>query len=295
LHGTNAAHCRAALYVLSKLRVGEREILPILQAQVVGTNWNDQVLAIWDLIYLGPAARPALPQLMEIIENQNRYGALFNITHKVLGEIGADAKDALPVLRAHYDRETNADARISLATTLCKIDAGQTNALDDLVRYATIPGDPHRNNALDRLTQIGPNASRSAPAMVKLAQDENVTNWSPAIKILANSGLTNQAIAILTEKVSVQDARTQFDAAWFILNYEPTNALAIEILIKSIGYDSFAFNGIDRLAALRPVPESGIVALRAVAKDNKSKFQKQAEKALKKIKPEQLQSPSAGK
>jgi len=292
LHGTNAAHCRAALYVLSKLRVGEREILPILQAQVVGTNWNDQVLAIWDLVNLGPAARPALPQLVEIIENENRYGALFNITHKVLAEIGADAKVALPALRARYDRETNADVRVSLATTLCKIDAGQTNALDDLLRYATTPGDPHRNNALYRLSKIGPNASRVAPTLAELAKHEDMNTWSPAIEALANSGHTNQAVTILTEKLSAPDAQKRFSAAYVILNYQPTNALAIEVLIKSLGYDSFAFNAINRLATLRPIPESGVATLRAIAMDKNNKFQKQAEKALKKIKPEQLESPS---
>jgi hypothetical protein len=284
LYGANVEDRNNTLALLCELRVGMDKTMPFLKDMLNGSNFNVQQFSLIYLERLGPEALPALPELVAIVRDPGSNSKLVHSAARALASIGSEAHAAIPYLQDRLANEPKGSSRINFAEALCSIDPGQTNALDVILSYARTPNDPNRGFAVVVLRFLGPKAKAAAPTLAQIAREGGAQDvWVSAAEGLANTGDTNQAISIVTEKFATGDASTRLAAAMFVLTYQPTNSVAITHLVKTIHDETWGGLAIDRLAKLRPIPESGLSVLRAVAMDRNSKFQQQAEKALKKV------------
>ena len=69
----------------------------------------------------------------------------------------------------------------------------------------------------------------------------------------------------------------------FIVNYEPTHALAVSSLVELARDPSWGRIAIQQLVRLRPVPESAVSVLREIAATEHHQFRVDAERALRSV------------
>lgn len=287
LYGTDEYQRRPTLYLLCSLGAGVDTCMPILKGMLNSTNRRDNLSSLVCLQRLGPAAEPALPELVGVVRDQGTNSHLVHAACRALGEMGDAARPAIPYVQLLLAKETKPSSRINFARTLCSIDPGQTNALDVILGYARTPNDPNRGFAVVVLRILGPKAKAAAPTLAEIAREGAQDVWVSAAEGLANTGDTNHAVSIVAEKFASADPAVRLTAAMFVLTYQPTNSVALVHLAKSIHDETWGGVAIDQLSKLRPIPESSLATLREIANDKNNKFQKQAEKALSKIESEQ--------
>ena len=219
---------------------------------------------------LGPVARLALPDLVELVKRDDSDLRAVHAVCRTLGDFGNEGANAIPALNARLKKEPRPTSRINFAKTLCQIDAQQTEALGVILNHAKSQGDANRVYALMSLGNIGPNAKAAVPILIEAATEDDAQIWNPAATALLKIGETNLAFSAVADRLKHNNKQTRLGAAMFIVYYEPTNLVAISNLVEFAQDSSWGRVAISELAKLRPVPQSAVLTLREIAasKDN---------------------------
>jgi HEAT repeat protein len=182
---------------------GARLGVPVLARLAADKDYEYRKYVIEDLGEIGPAARAAVPALIDILKAKEKYrrvaaGALGAIgpdarsavpaliealdsdkagvvsaAVEALGRIGPDAKAALPALRERLKTAKGASWRVHLALTLARIGDKQ-KAADVLLEVGLNTKDlSDREYALRSLGEMGPAAAPVLPALKKALRDED--------------------------------------------------------------------------------------------------------------------------
>lgn len=123
------------------------------------------------LINFGPAARPAVPALIDMLKGKDP--PLPNYAAQVLGAIGPDAQSAEPALIGVM-RGTDDQDRIEAADALGKIGRDQAEAVAVTTRMLNAEEDWFvRERAAYVLGDLGPTAEPSVPALTQALNDED--------------------------------------------------------------------------------------------------------------------------
>jgi HEAT repeat protein len=158
-----------------------------------------QTRTAYGFAVLGPAAKPALPELVGMLENRNAEVRLLAVF--ALGRIGPGARDAVPALQGLLDRAAreapasrwNADEKILACYALGQMGPAARPALPQLRALksdASIIVREDAEGAIIRITGAGVDA-----VVENLKDTSNQTNWLHAARTILSTG-TNGAPAI---------------------------------------------------------------------------------------------------
>jgi len=191
LHSTNQLERNATISLLCATQSGVGEVMPFLRDMLSSTNGTNQLTGVIRLRQLGRAARPALPDLVELVNGEKSDQRAVHAACRVLAEFDAEAADAVPAIKARLGREKQATSRINFAKTLCRIDAQQTDALEVLIQYAQDQTNSQRGFAITSLGNVGLNAKAAIPVLLEAAREEDERVWNIAANALVRIGETN--------------------------------------------------------------------------------------------------------
>jgi HEAT repeat protein len=122
------------------------------------------------LIRFGPAAKPAVPALIALL-NENDLDLDVYVA-PVLGAIGPEAQDAEPALLAIL-RGSNDQVRLEAADALGKIGRDQAEAVAVTTPILEAEDWQDRMRAAGVLKDLGPSAATSVPALTRALKDED--------------------------------------------------------------------------------------------------------------------------
>jgi HEAT repeat protein len=235
LRQTNTFQHRKAIIMLTFVTNEVELAVPYLAGSLSDTNKDVRSIALFGLADFGPKASPALPDLLRVLEGASSADPeVIN----VLECIGSNAIPAIPRLKLDFENETNWSVRCDLASCLFKIDSKQIYALDYLIGVLTNDATSKRiSKAADSLSEIGPNAKASIPALLDVLK---ATNWNfgaeaPVMRALRRVGASSdQVLPLLKLKVDSDSTEMRNYALGQISNFDPSGGETESVLLDLI-------------------------------------------------------------
>ncbi len=159
---------------------------------------------------LGPAAKPALPALIDVVENKDNDDLTRSLAADAIGKIGPAATDAVPTLiRVARDEDNQEDLRCSALLSLGHVGESAREATPHLIEIMGEPldFDMVRWNAAEALPKIGASADEAVPALLSLcAGKANEGLRRPAFDALAAYGeAASEAVPVLVSFLDHED------------------------------------------------------------------------------------------
>ena len=260
LQETNTLQYKQAISILRYVGTNDAETLvPYFAKALHDADPDVQFNSLWVLYFLGPVAKAAVPDLIELLGSSQNTKNLHN-TVAVLGNIRGGAVTAIPYLKEMFDKETDWWLRSVIACSLCQIDRQQNEALKflaDSLKEKSVPkpsvpispftypslethfydGDPdHLSFAAIQLGLIGSNALPAAPALIEALKETDAGNELPVIATaLKNIGApADLFLPILKKKLTSKDDWIRVGAAAKIIAIVPDDREAQSTLISLI-------------------------------------------------------------
>jgi HEAT repeat protein len=159
----------AALFAIKELRQKARAAVPALLARLRDVNppmRTDIALALWKIEKDQPAVLPALLEILEL-GGDNAFFAC-----RALGEIGSDAKAAVPQL-LKASKKDDAAERLASTKALWQICEHQ-DCIPIMIKL--LEKDREASAAADFLAAIGPKAKSAVPALLVAIGSANELN-----------------------------------------------------------------------------------------------------------------------
>lgn len=214
---------------------------------------------------IGPAAKPAAPRLISLLEDPNRYTR--SSAAGALGKIGPEAKVAVPALQNHLD-DKDASVRISAASALALVTRDAKPQVEFLIQMwndelpdplAWPTSMPIRFGVAGALSELGPNARPARDLLLDAVSTMRDAMDTPFVpKALGN--LHEDADLIVPKLVALFDNKAPD------LTRMRTWPAAIEIL-----------------GMLGPKAKAAVPRLRQLLDDDEDDVANAAAKALKRI------------
>jgi hypothetical protein len=185
-------------------------------------------LGRYGIVFLGPAAAPAVPALMRMLADTNNPDAQASASF-ALGVIGPAAEAAVPALIQRFNDATGQSAE-QTAFLLGKIHARPDLTLPAMVHYLKVstnePG--HLYYALNALAEFGPEAKATIPAIVPCLRSP-----APGVRVAAKDALRKiDPTAELTFPVMAQNLK--------VLTNQPTQLAQTLISLEEFGPEAKA-------------------------------------------------------
>jgi HEAT repeat protein len=165
---------------------------------------------------------------------------------RVLGQVGADAREAVPALTESFKNKNKAvDVRMACAETLAQIGPDAKSAIPALTEALKDGNGVIRVKAAEALSQLGPEVKTAVPALVGAlkdqAQDPNVRR--KAAEILGRIGADEKdAIDALSAVLKDGDMELRSSAAWGLAQFGAKAKTSIRPLIEALGDRKGYFN-----------------------------------------------------
>jgi HEAT repeat protein len=141
--------------------------------------------AMTTLLDIGPAAAPAVPALIKVLDDDD-YGYR-GLAAQALGSIGPDAKTALPKLEELLSGDSNSSVRVSAGEALGNI--GNPEAIPSLIAALDDQDPMTRRYVALALAKFGDQARMAVPALVaKLSDDEEYVGVAAGFAIAKITG-----------------------------------------------------------------------------------------------------------
>ncbi len=277
-----------AIMVMGCLGEGAEMAVPDLTAALQDTDRWAPMMAVQSLDWLGPKAADAVPALVSYMESNTAHAIL---AARALGSIGVNDPAAVQVVRRMFDRETNWYWQCQEATASCRMDAGQTDALNFLVHELKnrVPASD-RGFVARQLGEIGTNAQAAVPAptevMMKFEDPSNPSTWTFAADALRAIGVPS---ATLVEEIRPalrsKNELVRANAAGQIVQMYPADREALQVLMKAI-QDNSALGryATETLARAGPAAREAIPVLEEASKSKDADLAAEAKAALRRIK-----------
>jgi HEAT repeat protein len=216
---------------------------------------------------LAKMGKVAVPVLIEALKDKDNN--LKSIVANALGQIGPDAKDAIPELAEGLKNQTEPYAISALTLALGKIGSASVPALRELLKgnNVTIQGE-----AAGALKLIGPDAADAVPELidvVKKRKDATDIAGLQAIDALGKIGpKAKDAVPELTEALKDKTAHSPFRlrAAMALGNLGPSAKDAVPALVEALNaetakYGPLRFHAATALGQIGPDAEKAVLPL----------------------------------
>jgi len=267
-----------AVYLLGRIGEGGEAAVPFLSEKLCSSDVQESNLAALGLNRLGPAARSAVPNLIEFVRT-NSFHSYYAC--RALARVGSAASNAVPMLKEKLSGETNASKQVNIAVALICIDNHQREAMAIL---ETVQADTEKTNTrrevIYALNDIGTNARPALPLLLAALNDHDPAVLHPALSVILSLGETNLAISRALEKLQQDDHATRHYAMIFLLDVQPTNAAAMSNLVVELNELIWNISTIKEAAKLGALAQPVIPRLRRIAASKTSPFRDAARKAL---------------
>jgi HEAT repeat protein len=264
LQGSNDIQYRQAISILGQINHGGAALERYFKQGLHSPDAEVQKTSLTGIESLGVAGKGTLPDLIDMLGRTNvDENERFNVIN-ILGEMGKEAAPAIPGLRKLFENETNWFQRSRIATSLCRIDAGQTNALNFLIAGLEdeesgdhrppavpayqLPGSPampgyesQREDtfaqAATALGELGSNAQPAIPMLIEALKGTNAT-WDIA-EALKNIGAPAESyLPLIRLRLSSSNDWERLQAAKTILEIIPGDCESQLAMIGLIKKDS---------------------------------------------------------
>ena len=286
LAGTNQHQRRTAIYLLGDIGEGAESATPWLIQGLRSSDRWEKVLAAQSTARLGPAVKAVIPELINGMTNAaGDQGWIWGICH-ALGSMGSNAAPAIPILKAKMLVETNLARRMMIAGNLCRIDAGESGALTNILNeLKNSENSGKRSSMVFQLGQVGPNAKAAIPFLLEMLADDDLQTWCGAASALKGVGADKSIILPpLSARLKSNDETIRFNAAQQILAIDPGNTEAMALLINEIKAGSlFSRAAIEALGRIGPAAKDAIPVLQQVRIGSDKELARVAASALKRI------------
>ena len=137
LNSENPLRRHKALQILSNVETNAAMLAPYfgkaLHVKDHDKDLDSRAVAVSALCRLGTNAEPALPDLIWLLTTQGYIDVPIVDFAKCFGNLGTNAAAAVPKLRIAFVEVSNWVHRCEIAAALCRIDGGQTEALQFLI------------------------------------------------------------------------------------------------------------------------------------------------------------------
>jgi HEAT repeat protein len=238
-------------------------------------------LAIIELGWLGPAAKAAIPSLLETMNTTNTL--VWTRIIESLRKIGAAQELYLPKLREKLVSDDQ-DSQMAAATQILGLYPTDQDSQLFLIKQI----ESHTTNepmAISALGSAGTNAQAGIPAIVKALDGTNLMSWSEAPRALKKmEASTNLFTLKLWEKMNSTDDLTRITIAAAILEIDPHDHEAQATMIKLVKPGSqFMNSAIYYLGEAGPAAKEAIPALREALANRNVRLRHAIKSALKKI------------
>lgn len=297
-----------ALRLLGTVGDGASEGVPFLIQVLRSTNRFHRSFAVRSLESLGPAARAAVPTLITALDDPTMQPHVI----RALGNIGSDAKEAVP----HLERLSGAatPAGVTAAAALCKVDPA-SNGFRFLIEAGQNP--QLSNVVIEELGNLGPAAAPALDTLIRTLRSEarrdrgGFSEWTRIAQTVHRISPTNRAvIPVLLEKLKDAESAVKrnpgagarattysgylamsansdlLNTAMWLVRFDPAEAHGLEVLMSTLASDPTPGQRDFAAYALRlagPGASATIPALKAALKDKDKTVRRAAASALKKI------------
>jgi len=275
-----------AIHLLGSIGDGAEAAVPFLRERLRSGDPMQCLAASEALAKFGPDAKAAVPDLIELVKDvsgRRRHSAVYD----ALGEIGAAAAPAVPILQERLATETNMWTRTDIVLALGRIDPHEYEALDWFIGQMKDKDMQKRNeredmlNMLRILGEIGPNAKVAVPFLRELLSDARPKIWKAAADALVKIGETNVALSDAVEKL--KDSNSNYRVTLFILSVQPTNALALSNYVQLTQHPVWGDYAVCEVSFLRSAAQPVIPVLRAIATSKTNRLRHAAQRTLESI------------
>src|SRR5438093_596536 len=139
---------------------------------------------------LGPTAKPAVPQLIRLLEDNNPE--VRDHAAEILGGIGPGSPAAVTALVTAIQRKTISE--LTAVPALHRLGYRAKEAAPGLADLVRTGSTPIKLQAANCLSLIGPDASPAIPALIELLRDEESRVRPAAVHALVQVGRSNPAV-----------------------------------------------------------------------------------------------------
>jgi HEAT repeat protein len=178
-------------------------VLPALIRNLQADDEHRQMDSAYLLGKIGPPAAPAVDALVQRLEDPSA-GFVSRAVLEALGDIGPDAKTALPTIRV-FLKVSDGFVRASACVAYWKITGEARPAVEPLIEVVEKGGWYDKRQAAEGLGRIGPAAEAAVPALVRCLKDADVMVRVDAAVALGCIGpKAKEAIPTLLELLKTQ-------------------------------------------------------------------------------------------
>jgi HEAT repeat protein len=262
--------------------------LPIIISKLKtnGSVYHNAIVACYEL---GPVARPAIPDLIELLNSGYTRGYV----GAALGQIGPEAIGPLIETLTNENAEVRTEVVSSLGNFSGKDSIQMSNAIPVLIKCLEDESPSVRSLAANSLGIIKGEESIVVPALIKSLDDNYIwTRWNACLALGRFGAQAKSAIPALLTALN-SDARCT--AAIALMQIEPDNATRINSLmpilienIEGIGGTNINYRSTTAVAlsSIGEMAKPAVPALLKAAQVTTSYERQQIMIALKKIDPE---------
>jgi HEAT repeat protein len=180
---------------------------------------------------LGPMAKPAVPALLELIDEK---GQISSVAWQALVSIG-DADTAAEIAKLLGDAAKSKSVRCSAAWALARMPSQSAIAVPALIRVSHDPDAEIRECVASGLKELGTDAGEAAPALRRLLSDEAPkVRIAAAVALYAVRGSDDEAIKTLVRESRGPDYHLRTEAALELGKVGKQEKAAIEALIANL-------------------------------------------------------------
>ncbi|MEN6304326.1 MAG: HEAT repeat domain-containing protein, partial [Armatimonadia bacterium] len=189
----------SAARVLGTIGPEAREAVPALATALPTSEWYAQVMIAWAIRRMGPAGKEAVPALAGVLGKSKDVWVKHEVA-ATLGEIGPEAREALPQLTAAL-KDPNGFVRVAAAKSLYQIDrdASGVPLLIEALKDYDIVGP---RVAADALAKMGEGARPALPALVTTLKDPAPCAQVAAARALWLIDKSTQGVPVLIAALS---------------------------------------------------------------------------------------------
>ena len=250
-------------------------ILPLLRSK----NATERTNALQTLAFLGLAAQSAGPALIEALgesEDEDKRHVL-----RALAAVGADAGATVRAIRPLLRDDARSGVQLTALYALGELGADAKPAVPAII--ALLGGDDARVRleAVETLGEIGPEAAGAVPQLVAALRDEDGLMTVEAAQALSRIG--SAAVGPLTELLADENYRVL--AATILADVGPDAVEALPVLIRLLGSDveDVRRSALLGLAGMGPKAEEAVPSLMTLLSDSGNPSQPGAAYALARI------------
>jgi HEAT repeat protein len=170
---------KAVLWALARARPPSDAVIDLFLERTKDKDPEVRIGAACTLTYMWPQAKRTLPMILPIFITALDDTRSKSAAAEALGRIGAEARDAISILRIMATSDSNEYDRTVAIAALRKIEGDSDSVISALIDLLKCDYPYARSYAARTLGGIGPRAERAIPALQYILDNPPTKNPSP--------------------------------------------------------------------------------------------------------------------